>query len=451
MHEAIELLERYGIVKDEDTLGIADLSKQNIFRLHEKLIETVYDKQADDFVHSDGTSELDPFSFVASRSLRGESDCGMYKCRLERLDVISRFAALYATRVILPLAIKSPPDGNTTEWSIRQLSHSALALLRLRPLIDAGLVRPAVMAFPVCECTKEWADEMLEVVHDVADQAAEDLQDKYKVRFQLPEKSWHGRPAIEIHGPEDFVDHGSLYMLIDEPKNFRLKSWRFDKQGTVELRGQRKLDLLRGFIFRAIAAETSFYFGYGRRCNARYLASRRGETFLLDMVTRRRDEELSASSAALNAFMTHSLPLLGDIPVAKLLEIRKQERDSFERYRIAVSRIMEEVSRKKKRIGQREVRELFNEQIEPELARMKSELRQESKRQFRRIVGGVGAIAASIALGTFSSALPWLGAVPAAMVGGGLLSKAAQSTCEHGASLKEKNDFYFLLRLTQEV
>jgi len=26
-----------------------------------------------------------------------------------------------------------------------------------------------------------------------------------------------------------------------------------------------------------------------------------------------------------------------------------------------------------------------------------------------------------------------------------------QSSCEHGASVKEKNDFYFLLRLTQEA
>lgn len=450
MNDAIELLERYGIIRDEDSLGIADLGERKIVRLHEELYETVFDEQVSDFPDSETTAPLDPFSFVASRSLRGESDCGMFHCRAERLDVIARFAALYATRVILPLAI-SPPDQNSIDQTARQLSHSALVLLRLRPLIDAGVIRPVVMSTPVCDCTRNWVDEMFDVVFSIADETAEDLQKEYTMRFQLPEKSWHGRPVIELRGPEDFVEHGSLYVLIDEPKNFRLKSWRFDKNGTVEVHGRRKLDLLRGFIFRAIAAETGFYFAYGRKCNARYLASRRGETYLLDMVTRRRDEELSASSAALNAFMAHSLPLLGDIPVAKLLEIRKQERDSFERYRIALSRVLEEVSRKKKRIGRREVQEVFKEKIEPELTKMKSELRQESTRQFRRIVGGVGAIGASIALGTFSSVLPLLGAVPAAVVGSGLLSKAAQSICEHGASLKEKNDFYFLLRLTQEA
>jgi hypothetical protein len=37
------------------------------------------------------------------------------------------------------------------------------------------------------------------------------------------------------------------------------------------------------------------------------------------------------------------------------------------------------------------------------------------------------------------------------VAGTSLLGKAAQSFCKHGATIKEKNDFYFLLRLTQEA
>jgi len=110
-------------------------------------------------------------------------------------------------------------------------------------------------------------------------------------------------------------------------------------------------------------------------------------------------------------------------------------------------RILNEVAQKKKRIGKREVRELFREQIEPELAIMRSELYQERRRQLRRIVGGIGALAASVALGAFGKIAP----LAAGGIGAALLGKAAQSTCEHGASVKEKNDFYFLLRLTQET
>jgi hypothetical protein len=102
-----------------------------------------------------------------------------------------------------------------------------------------------------------------------------------------------------------------------------------------------------------------------------------------------------------------------------------------------------------------EVRELFRDQIEPELSKMRSELHQERRRQVRRIVSGVGTIAASVAFSAFGGIVPLAAKVAVsaagAMVGGRLLSRAAEAQCEHGASLKEKNDFYFLLRLTQEA
>jgi hypothetical protein len=71
----------------------------------------------------------------------------------------------------------------------------------------------------------------------------------------------------------------------------------------VELRGPRKLFFVRT-IFKGIAEDTSFYLTYGRDNNARYLSSQKGETLLLDLVTER-DEELSASSQAISAFMAH--------------------------------------------------------------------------------------------------------------------------------------------------
>ena len=170
--------------------------------------------------------------------------------------------------------------------------------------------------------------------------------------------------------------------------------------------------------------------------------------------------------------MTHSLPLLADLPISRLLAIRRQERDSFERYRLAVRQILTEVAQGGKRIRKKDVRELFQERIEPELTRMKSELYQERRRQRRRIGAGLAGLAAMVAMGTFGGIVPGIataaaatgvssGIVPAVakaamalapgVAGTSLLGKAAQSFCEHGATIKEKNDFYFLLRLTQEA
>jgi len=152
--------------------------------------------------------------------------------------------------------------------------------------------------------------------------------------------------------------------------------------------------------------------------------------------------------------MNHALPLLGDLPLSTLLRVRKHERDSFVRYRAAVERTFAEILRQRGPITGRDAREIFRQNIEPQLLKMKSELRQEQRRQKNRIAGGLAALAASVGLGVFGGIVPVLAKAAAvgasAMVGGRLLSRSAEARCEHGATLREKNDFYFLLRLIQE-
>lgn len=421
-------------------------------RLHRDLYSVVLKNQRKEF-YSDSKEprEIDPFSFIASRSLRG-GECGAYACRMQKLDLLGRYAALYANRVILPLYMSDPEKLSNEKAAAREVSEAALALLRLRPLIDAGLVFPVVMVSFHCVHTKEWCETMTHLVHDVADHAAKDLQDEFRLMYQLPEMSPTGRSTIYLDGPEDFVDHGSVVQLFDEGKEWRQKSWRYDREGKVELRGQRKVAALE-YLFNAIAEDTTFYLAYGRNRNARYLTNRAGEAFLLDWLTQ--DEEVAASSAAMNAYLAHSLPLVGDLPLSKLLKMRREEREPFERYRLAIQQVLTEVAGKKKRISKKEVKEMFRERIEPELTKMKAELYQERRRQVRRIVGGVGSLAASIALGAFGGIVPVMlgkaAALTTGIIGSGLVGKAALSSCEHGASVKEKNDFYFLLRLMKEA
>lgn len=152
--------------------------------------------------------------------------------------------------------------------------------------------------------------------------------------------------------------------------------------------------------------------------------------------------------------MSHAVPLLGDLPLSTLVRVRKQERDSFGRYRAAIDRLFGEVLRHKGSFTARDAREIFKLNIEPQLLKMKSELRQEQVRQRKRITGGLAALAASVGLGVFGAIVPVLAKAAAvgasAVMGGRLLSSAAEAKCEHGATLKELNDFYFLLRLVQE-
>jgi hypothetical protein len=71
-----------------------------------------------------------------------------------------------------------------------------------------------------------------------------------------------------------------------------------------------------------------------------------------------------------------------------------------------------------------------------------------------QVLGGIAAIAAGVLIGAYAD-LPSVAALPVAglgtMVGGRLLAKAAEAACEHGPEFEQKNDLYFLLKLTEEV
>jgi hypothetical protein len=62
-------------------------------------------------------------------------------------------------------------------------------------------------------------------------------------------------------------------------------------------------------------------------------------------------------------------------------------------------------------------------------------------------------MAADVLIGAYAG-LPPMVSVPLAgvgtLVGGRLLSEAAEAVCEHGPEFQRKNDLYFLLKLTEE-
>jgi hypothetical protein len=455
-HPASAVLEDNGIVSDSDCLKVEALPAKRVHALYDAFYRSVRDFQEKQLseqlqLQEQGVTPIDPFSFIASASLRSDAQCEEIPCRLKKLDALARYAALYANEVTVPLSLDDPAKVDV-QIAKRLLRNSCLTMSRLRPLIDAEIVTPAVMKSFHCEHTIDWVNEMVDLAHAVAQGEAKALSGEFIVAYQLPEKSPTGRSTVYIDGPSDFMEHGGAVVIFDEGPTWRSKSWRFDKEGKTELKGNRKLFFVSR-IFHQIANDTTFYLAYGRLRSARYLTDLRGEAFLLEGLTQ--DDELAASSKTMNTFLTHTVPLLGDLSIDTLIRIRSEERDSFEKYRGALGQALITLAQKKKRASQHEVREMFKEVIEPQLLGMRSELHEEQKRQQRRVVGGIGTLAATVALGMFGGIVPIFvkGTIAAAgaMVGGRLLSKAAEAKCEHGATLKEKNDFYFLLRLAQEA
>jgi hypothetical protein len=196
MGTVIELLEQNGLVGDEACFLITEFGKRKLARFHRQLYDTVLQEQEKAQREVENERQIDPFSFVAGRSIRADAGCGELLCRLQKIDFLGRFAALYADQLILPLPLQHPSKVADEQAAAKELVNTSLVLLHLRPLIEAGIVLPVTMrSFHGCEHEPAWADRLIETLHDIAPEAARDLRKEFRVRFQIHEKSPTGLPS----------------------------------------------------------------------------------------------------------------------------------------------------------------------------------------------------------------------------------------------------------------
>lgn len=445
-----DVIERHGIIGPPGLLKIYSSPAKQLSKLYEETFHAIYDAQLERVWDTDPSAPPDPFTFHASASIRGDSGCSSVDCRGNKVSFLARYAALYANELIFPLSLR-PPEKVKRTFEMRDLlAQNLFPLFLLRPLITGGIVFPVVMRTRHCVHQAKLMEMTTEIVHDFSQFTAKHLLNEFRLTYELPEKSPSGQPTIYFEGPEEYIEHGGLAQRLDEPPKWLPPTARFDKNGQVEIRGVHKRHMVAQ-IFTDIADNVTFYLAYGTRRNARFLSDMPGETDFLEWLTD--DERMTAKSLALHE-LEHTVPILADLSVATILRIRKQERDSFEDYRVAIGTISAAIMSAKTRVSKQEAREMFRTAIEPELRRLNREMVTYRKTQSRRVAAGMASIVAGVAIGAYSG-LPPLLSVPlvaaASMVGGRLLSKAAESACEHGPETKQKSDLYFLLKLTQEA
>jgi hypothetical protein len=449
MKHFFEVLDLRGISSEQDLPAIDRLDKKEVFKLYEDLYSSISNFQDGAASRPDKKLDSDPFNFVASASIRGDSTCQAIDCRLAKLDFLARFSALYATEVTVPVVLSHPDKLDSADEAKRLLGLASLTLLRFHPLITNGIVKPATLITNHCEHVYPIVRQMRTFVGLMADGGAKDFQNEFRAIYQRPDKSPSGRPTVYLEGPADFLEHGSMVFLFDHGPNWVAKSWRYDTEGMVEFRGPKKLRLVQT-IFDRMASDTSFYLAYGLQRRARLLTDLPGDTMLLDWLTD--DQSLVSKSIALK-YLDHSLPLLAELPLGTLVRIRQQERDSFEMYRNAVNSLIEDIVASDAHLSEDAAKDAFRSKLAPQIAKLRAEVALERKRQQRRIVGGISSLAAAVGMGTFA-VLPFL--IKAALVasatavGTSLATKAATSVCEHGADLSQRNELFFLLQVINE-
>lgn len=438
--EIFELLARYGIKKHADLDKVFRLTPREARNLHERLWEALFRFQYEGIPPK---GDAKSFRFVASRHLRG--DRWPY-CRVQKLEFLARFAALYSDLVIVPFSLGRPSTDDRLSDTKSEIRNAAESLILLRPLIRAGIVRPAVMTTRNCcafhaENLREFAD----LTHSIAEELASDSVDRFSMYYKPPLEAG-GVCELHIEGPRAYLDHGGFVWQLSSPPRWVAKSWRREADGWLRVPPQklRRSGVVQR-MFEQIAEDTTFHFAYGSVWRAKYLTDLPGEAELLRGLGDNGPSAQQHRAATLISAMTHALPFVGDLSIPEILKIRSGISESFKQYRFALAAIIREHGAQRLRLH--EATRICATELAPEIARLENKIAVERRRFNDRVIATSSIVGIVVTVGLLRLMQP---AVGCGLLGGALTALTGM-LAESRSSLPQAatDDLHFLLRMKQ--
>lgn len=365
------------------------------------------------------------FSFIGSASLAGyPSPCSNPSCRLESVDSMARFATLYANEVILPDPFGEIHEGldhveeESKIYACIDIAVHLAALRLLEPVLDEGLISYAdTMHHHLC--TGCYAKAIGEV------------ESKYSaklvsIRKLIKEKLLSGT-SIEVtqvsddityhlRGPDTLLPHGGhLFTSRNVPKAFRSRDLKIPFMLTRrEISTYHVLDREIGEIIEDILRQN----WYSNQSGVNYLTHRE-----IDLEAIRQFEAGSGRRKVTSlspTIFSHSVPIVGEVALNRIVKLRRTEAGAFELYRDAVSKSLQ----RHRVITLKEQIQLFNDVVRPEIAKIDAAVRRSRKLLMKSIAQDLVVASGAVGIGLFSGLLPH--AIGAAAVGLGSLHYSPQ-------------------------
>jgi len=302
------------------------------------------------------------FAFSANSSLSGAPfPYASINCRLNKIDSVARFAALYADQVFIEnpfekyVHYKSIYDPRTNKIII---AGDILGLLYLRPLFQAGLLSTRHNILLLCSECKDEVENLEREVAEQLDKARKQLQKKYLREVKVHIEKREDEVFLSYAGPEHLVEHGIIDFIGQLPQPL------LEKCGSVGARQLtnreiKEYDLTSWFV-DPILKDIFQQNIHVCRHRTQYLTDREID---LDIVTSIGEPDVIRTSKSFLAGLSHSIPTIEDVRLDKLIRLRQKEGEAFEVYRDALHRVLNQA----RALKPEEMRELIDDEIRPEI------------------------------------------------------------------------------------
>lgn len=384
------------------------------------------------------TDDLAPFNFIPSSELTGLSGCREWECRAHRSQLLARYAALYADSVVVPWRLPLPNNYRASEDFRYELVGAILAVLEMRPLIEAGIIKLVHPRFHFCN---DCASTGLQMVKSIRD-ATRRTRIAHEARFLAKVEKAHspGTRLFSLSGPKEFLEHGSVLIELT-----RAPSWAKGVRGRLP----KKVLAKSGFVddvFEQIAGDLIFHQLCTQSYNAKLLTSLPGEAEILRRLNRQ-DEQTSAV-LGLCARLTHEIPLMSDVPLERVLKIRNEEPAAFLHYRTALAGIVKDYIQPGKALSKIEAKQIYEDKLLPELAQLQRGAEVHRRKVLKKSAATAAIVMAVVTVGmTAGLHASDFAAMGSGALMGGLAALLGETSPE--PDTVKNHQLYFLLKLSE--
>jgi len=430
------------------------ISKKNVFR---KLDSWDFREILDFVLEAYLTLRMRPeetesiFTFTANSGLSGAPfPCESIICRLNKLDSVARFAALYADKVFIEnpferyLSSESVYDPTT---KTTMLAGDILGLLYLRPLFQAGLLSIRHNINLLCSNCLAEVEALEQKVSKQLDRARKQLQKRYLREVQVHILKEDDEVFLRYTGPEHLIEHGILDLIgpLQLPQSLREKCSSIGAHKLTR-REIAEYDLTSWFVY-AIVKDIFQQNIHVCRHGTQYLTDREID---LDIATSIGKPDVVKTSRSLLAGLSHSIPTIENIHLDKLIHLRQKEGEAFEVYRDALHRVLNQAQA----LEPDEMRVLIDDEIRPEIHKIERTITTTKRLLVNSLKRDVLVSAGYVAIGLFSGFLSPKAADIAIALGG---HSGVKSIAEKIPQLRRdpakvlENPYYFLWKLQKKT
>lgn len=438
-------------------------SPKEIIDFNEKLLDAIEPQPK-------ANSDIANFNYVANSNLsaqRSGNSCVGLNCRLQRIDRLARFAALYSDRIYIQNYFDRypnmlPPPNMPIKWLDQNLrepfADDLKVLLGLKPLIESDIIcfvkHPAFHLCPSCmgkylPVLTETQRELKNKIRTLSDDYLNSTSARIALWFQIPDEC-----CIDLKGPEDLFAHGQIYDLRSDPWLLKKANSAHGRANAQEIELSKKDLKKTGIIekgLKDVADDILLQHFCSRFVSAKYLTDRDLDVQLLDSLTY--DDDFKAYNEVLRNRILYDLPLLDSVPLDYLLEIRSKEYDAFLVYRNTISHVISEYLAQRKPISNRVGQQIYEDNIYPKLCELNAKvnaIKSSAMRAFKRDIVITSTVAI---LGMYSGLLPIETQAMIAGLGGLKTAKDALQLLSRSITTPDEirsDNFYFLWKLSKK-